>query len=67
MFRNIFEHAHDKMDGINEHGEEVEVISDFESESEVETSVNRNLQPLEGATSVVWKFLVLTWTRVGKL
>ena len=56
MFRNIFEHAPDKMDGINEHGEEVEVISDFESESEVETSLNRNLQPLEGATSVVWKF-----------
>ena len=56
MFRNIFEHAPDKMDGINEHDEEVEVISDFESESEVETSVNRKLQPLEGATSVVWKF-----------
>ena len=46
---------HDKMDGINKHGEEVEVISDVESESEVETSVNRNLQPLEGVTSVVWK------------
>ena len=40
----------------NEHGEEIEVISDFESENEVEASVNRNLKPLEGATSVVWKF-----------
>ena len=55
------------MDGINEHGEEVEVISDFESESEVETSVNRNLQPLEGATSVVWKFFGFDADEDGEL
>ena len=33
--------------------------SDSENESEVETlenNSNKNLQPLEGATSVVWKF-----------
>ena len=34
---------HDMMANINERGKDVEVISDSESGSEVETSVNRNL------------------------
>ena len=41
------------MGDVTEHGNEVEVILDSESDK-MET--NRSLQPLEGATSVVWKF-----------
>ena len=46
---------------------DVEVISDSESGSEVETSVNRNLQPLEGATSVVWKFFSFDADKDGQI
>ena len=43
IFRNIFSsmRMHDIM--ADERGEEIEVISDSESESEVKASVNRNL------------------------
>ena len=40
----------------DEHEEPVELSSESsDSESDVQ-STSRNLQPLEGATSVVWKF-----------
>ena len=51
----------------DERGEEIEVISDSESESEVEESVNGNLQPLEGATSVVWKFFGFDADKDGRI
>ena len=58
---------HDMMANINERGKDVEVILDSESGSEVETSVNRNLQPLEGATSVVWKFFGFDVDKDGQI
>ena len=33
----------------------------------VEESVNRNLQPLEGATSVVWKFFGFDADKDGRI
>ena len=54
-----------KMADIND---QVELIlSDSESESEAETSENRNLQPLEGATSVVWKFFGFDVDKDGRI
>ena len=49
-FRIVFKHALNEMGDVTKHGDEVEVISDSESDK-VET--NRSLQPLEGVTSVL--------------
>ena len=63
IFRIIFEHALNEMGDVTKYGDEVEVISDSESD-EVET--NRSLQPLEGATSVSGSFLVSMPTKMAE-
>ena len=63
-FRIVFEHVLNEMGDVTKHGDEVEVIVDCES-GEVET--NRSLQPLEGPTSVVWKFFGFDADKDGQI
>ena len=52
------------MGDVTKCGDEVEVISDSESD-EVET--NMSLQPLEGATRVIWKFFGFDADKDGQI
>ena len=62
---NLFTSMHIviKMADIVEHVDTVEIVnSGSESENEVEASGNKNLQPLEGATSII---LVMMLTKIA--